>query len=94
MLTLIRLLVGAGRDPQSRRTPEERRADFTASYLTLDPRDIRLGLSRRLFDLADIGSSVCWGPSRAEQEHASKEINDLIASFNWLYRLITPLPGS
>ncbi|KDQ29675.1 hypothetical protein PLEOSDRAFT_1103686 [Pleurotus ostreatus PC15] len=86
------LLVGAGRDPQSRRTPEERRADFTASYLTLDPRDIRLGLSRRLFDLADIGSSVCWGPSRTEQEHATKEINDLIASFNWLYRLITPLP--
>ncbi|KAL4256547.1 Protease transcriptional activator prtT [Pleurotus pulmonarius] len=86
------LLVGAGRDPQSRRTPEERRADFTASYLTLDPRDIRLGISRRLFDLTDVGSSVCWGPSRAEQEYASKEINDLIASFNWLHRLITPLP--
>ncbi len=93
MQTPIRLLFGTGRDPQSRRTLEERRTDYTASYITLDPRDVRLGLSRRLFDLTDIGSSLPWGPSRPEQEHASKEVNDLLASYNWLYRLIIPLPG-
>ncbi|KAJ8698736.1 hypothetical protein PTI98_005410 [Pleurotus ostreatus] len=86
------LLFGTGRDPQSRRTLEERRTDYTASYVTLDPRDVRLGLSRRLFDLTDIGSSLHWGPSITEQENASKEVNDLLASYNWLYRLIIPLP--
>ncbi|KAL4252671.1 Zinc cluster transcription factor 02 [Pleurotus pulmonarius] len=86
------LLFGTGLDPRSRRTLEERRTDYTASYAALDPRDIRLGLSRRLFDLTDIGSSVYWGDSLTEQEDASKEVTDLLASYNWLRRLIIPLP--
>jgi GTP1/Obg family GTP-binding protein len=89
----VRLCVGTGREPISRRSPADENVISTCFLTMQSGQEMRLGLIAQLFSIAERGYLIRF-PSYSELDKYHKEVLEVLTKMDHLYRLISPLPGN
>lgn len=89
---MIRLCIGTGRTPLSRRSPSDNDIITTSLLVTKPGQEMRLGLMAQLFDIAECGCRIRL-PGYSELEKWDKEVTQVLTKMDQLQRILSPLPG-